>query len=31
MENGWFFKMSLAEPGDLDGLMDEDAYREYIA
>lgn len=31
MENGWFFKMALAEPSDLDALMDEDAYRDYIA
>ena len=31
MENGWFFKMTLAEPSELDELMDEDAYRKYIA
>lgn len=31
MENGWFFKMTLADPGDLDELMDEEAYRAYIA
>lgn len=31
MENGWFFKMTLAEPKDLDELMDEEAYRAYIA
>jgi glycine cleavage system H protein len=31
MEDGWFFKMTLAEPTDLDDLMDEAAYREYIA
>jgi len=31
MENGWFFKMTLAEPSELEGLMDEDAYRDYIA
>lgn len=31
MEDGWFFKMTLAEPSDLDELMDEEAYREYIA
>ena len=30
-EAGWFFKMSLAEAGDLDGLMDEAAYLEFIA
>jgi glycine cleavage system H protein len=31
LENGWFFKMTLAEPKDLEDLMDEDAYRDYIA
>ncbi|MBA3326374.1 MAG: glycine cleavage system protein GcvH [Rhodobacteraceae bacterium] len=31
MENGWFFKMTLAEPSELDELMDEEAYRAYIA
>jgi glycine cleavage system H protein len=31
MENGWFFKMTLADPSEMDGLMDEEAYREYIA
>ena len=31
MEDGWFFKMTLADPSDLDGLMDEEAYRKYIA
>ncbi len=31
MENGWFFKMTLADPSELDGLMDEEAYRDYIA
>lgn len=31
LENGWFFKMALADPADLDALMDEAAYREYIA
>jgi glycine cleavage system H protein len=31
MENGWFFKMTLADPSDMDALMDEEAYREYIA
>ena len=30
MENGWFFKMILADPADLGGLMDEDAYRKYV-
>jgi glycine cleavage system H protein len=31
LEDGWFFKMTLADPADLDGLMDESAYRKYIA
>jgi glycine cleavage system H protein len=31
MENGWFFKMTLADPSELDELMDEEAYNEYIA
>ena len=31
MENGWFFKMSLSNASELDELMDEDAYQEYIA
>jgi glycine cleavage system H protein len=28
---GWFFKPKLDNPGELDGLMDEAAYREWIA
>lgn len=31
LENGWFFKMTLASPEELEELMDEEAYREYIA
>ena len=27
---GWFFKLKLDNSGELDGLMDEDAYREWI-
>ena len=27
---GWFFKLKLDDPGELDGLMDEAAYREWI-
>jgi glycine cleavage system H protein len=27
---GWFFKLKLDDPGQLDGLMDEDAYREWV-
>ena len=29
--DGWFFKLKLADAGELDGLMDEAAYREWIA
>lgn len=28
---GWFFKMKLSNPSELDGLMDETAYNEMIA
>ena len=28
--DGWFFKLKLAEPSELDGLMDEAAYREWV-
>ncbi len=28
---GWFFKMTLADKSELDGLMDEAAYREWVA
>ena len=27
---GWFFKLRLDNPGELDGLMDESAYRDWI-
>ena len=27
---GWFFKLKLADAGELDSLMDEGAYREWI-
>jgi glycine cleavage system H protein len=27
---GWFFKMKLSNPAELEGLMDEGAYREWI-
>ena len=27
---GWFFKLKLADPAELDGLMDEAAYHEWI-
>lgn len=26
---GWFFKLTLTDPAELDGLMDADAYRAY--
>jgi len=31
MEDGWFFRMKLADASELDELMDEEAYRAYIA
>ncbi len=27
---GWFFKMVMADPAELDGLMGEGAYREWV-
>ena len=27
---GWFFKVKLDNPGELDGLMDEAAYRDWV-
>ena len=27
---GWFFKLTLADTGELDGLMDEAGYREWV-
>jgi glycine cleavage system H protein len=27
---GWFFKLKLDDPGEVDGLMDESAYREWL-
>ena len=27
---GWFFKIKLAKPGELDGLMDEVGYKSYV-
>ena len=27
---GWFFKLKLADQSELDGLMDETAYREWV-
>ncbi len=28
---GWFFKLMLADPSELDGLMDADAYKAFVA
>ena len=29
--DGWFFRITLSDPGQLDGLMDADAYKAYCA
>lgn len=29
--DGWLFKVKLADPGELDGLMDDVAYAEHVA
>jgi glycine cleavage system H protein len=31
MGEGWFLKLRLADPKELDGLMDEAAYRRFVA
>ncbi|MEZ0494809.1 glycine cleavage system protein GcvH [Sphingomonas sp. IW22] len=28
---GWFFKLTLADAGQLDGLMDEGAYKDFVS
>lgn len=28
--DGWFFKLKLSDPAELEGLMDEAAYREWV-
>ncbi|WP_121115143.1 glycine cleavage system protein GcvH [Croceibacterium ferulae] len=28
---GWFFRLTIADPAELDGLMDDAAYKEYVA
>jgi len=28
---GWFFRLSISDPSELDGLMDEAGYREFVA
>lgn len=30
MGAGWFFKMTIADAGELDGLMDEAAYKSFV-
>lgn len=30
-EDGWFFKLRLADPSELEGLMDDKAYATFIA
>ena len=27
---GWFFRLTIADPGELDGLMDEAAYSDFV-
>jgi glycine cleavage system H protein len=29
--DGWFFKLTIADPGELDGLMDEAKYKDFVA
>ena len=29
-DGGWFFKMTIADPGEPDGLMDEDGYKAFV-
>jgi glycine cleavage system H protein len=29
--DGWFFRLTIADAGELDGLMDESAYKEFVA
>ena len=29
--DGWFFKLKLSDPSELEGLMDEAAYREWVS
>ena len=29
-DGGWFFKMTIADPGELDALMDEDGYKAFL-
>jgi glycine cleavage system H protein len=29
--DGWFFRLTLSDPSELAGLMDEDAYKSFVA
>ncbi len=29
-DGGWFFKMTITDPGELDALMDEDGYKAFV-
>ena len=29
--SGWFFKLTLSNPGELEGLMDDTAYKAFVA
>ncbi len=29
--DGWFFKLTIADPDELDGLMDEAGYKDFVA
>ena len=31
LDQGWFLKLRLSDPGELDGLLDEAAYEDFIA
>ena len=31
MDGGWFLKIKLSDASELDALMDENAYKEYVA
>ena len=30
MEEGWIYKLELSDAGDLDALLDEEAYQDYV-
>ena len=30
-DDGWFFKRTIADEGELDGLMDEEAYKVFVS